>query len=357
MNTQPTNGKKQMLIFLGIAYALPFALGILMWIGYNRGIDLSAFPSAQMFYPAAGVMLAALITRKSDSLLPKRFFIGFLIFTGLMVLCSIASLMFPELGLGLYCQYLIMISAIVSWILLLTEKKEKRIAYGLKGGRWKAAVLVIVLYLVLYFARTAISYIISGEVQTMMGILQDSTTWLSLVLLFVNYFLVFTAFFGEEYGWRYYLQPVLQKKMGMVGGIMVLGIVWGLWHLPINFFYYTSPSVGIISLVGQLITCVTLGVFYGWAYLMTDNIWTVVILHFVNNNLVPIITGTYSADVLQNQSIAWGDLLFSAVINVVLFMGVIFTKYYRDHNLRLPTMDERSERVQQMSQESQTENI
>ena len=70
-------------------------------------------------------------------------------------------------------------------------------------------------------------------------------------------FLIFIAFLGEEYGWRYYLQPILQKKLGMVRGIFVLGIAWGVWHLPINFFYYTSPSLGIISVTGQLIICVT----------------------------------------------------------------------------------------------------
>jgi len=50
--------KRQILIFGGVAFALPFALGILMGFGYYRGIDLSVFPAAQMLYPAAGVMLA-----------------------------------------------------------------------------------------------------------------------------------------------------------------------------------------------------------------------------------------------------------------------------------------------------------
>ena len=39
--------------------------------------------------------------------------------------------------------------------------------------------------------------------------------WLNIAALPINYFFVFIAFFGEEYGWRYYLQPVLQKRFGL----------------------------------------------------------------------------------------------------------------------------------------------
>lgn len=341
MERQKNHEKAQMLIFLGVAFALPYMLGLLMWIGYTKELDVSVFPSAQMFYPASGAILAALITRKEDQLIPKRFFIGFLIFTFLLLVCTVASIIVPGVGWNAISQYLIIFGSIAAWILLLTEKKDKRIAYGLRGGRWKTAALIILLYLILYFGRTAIMYILSGQIQNMVELVQNPVSWLMLCTLPVNFFLIFIAFLGEEYGWRYYLQPILQKKLGMVRGIFVLGIAWGMWHLPINFFYYTSPSLGIISVTGQLIICVTLGIFYGWAYLKTDNIWTVVILHFINNNLVPIITGNYTEAVLQNQDVTWNDVIVSLVVNTLLFAGVIFSSYYRDNNRRLPTMDER----------------
>lgn len=357
MESQSNNLKKQMIIFIGVAFALPFALGILMSYGYNNDIDLTAFPSAQMFYPAAGAMLVSLIIRRKDPLIPKRFFIGFLISTLLMLLCSVISIIMPELPWSVYSSYLMILCSVICWILLLTEKKDKRIAYGLKGKSWKAAAFITLLYLLLYFARIAIAYIISNETQILIEIAQNPMTWITLITLPINYFLVFVAFFGEEYGWRYYLQPILQKKFGMVPGIFILGIVWGLWHLPINFFYYTSPSMGFISLANQLVTCITLGIFYGWAYLKTDNIWTVVILHFVNNNLVPLVSGNYSTDVLQNQQMSWSAVLFSIIVNSILFAGVIFTKYYKDYKRRLPTMDERSDLHQQSISQQNSTNI
>lgn len=342
MERQKNHGKIQMLIFLGVAFALPYILGILMGIGYAKELDVSVFPSAQMFYPASGAILAALITRKEDHLIPKRFFIGFLVFTFLLLICTVASIIVPKMSWNTISQYIMILGSIITGALLLTEKKEKRIAYGLRGGRWKMAALIILLYLILYFGRTGIMYIISGQMQKVVELIRNPVSWLMLFTLPINYFFIFIAFLGEEYGWRYYLQPVLQKKLGLVRGIFVLGIVWGMWHLPIDFFYYTSPSVGIISLTGQLITCITLGIFYGWAYLKTDNIWTVVILHFINNNLVPIITGNYTEKVLQNQEVTWNDVIISLVVNTLLFAGVIFSSYYRDNNRRLPTMDERA---------------
>ena len=126
----------------------------------------------------------------------------------------------------------------------------------------------------------------------------------------VNFILAFAAFFGEEYGWRYYLQPLLQKRFGLRKGVLILGVVWGLWHLPCDFFYYVTPDKGLIMTAAQIITCVTLGIFFAWAYMKTGNIWVPVILHYMNNNLAPVIANTYSADIFQNQEITWGMLPF-----------------------------------------------
>ena len=58
--------KKQLLIYVIIAYGITYVMGLLMWYSYGKGLDLSAFPNAQMLYPAAGVMMAYLITKKGD---------------------------------------------------------------------------------------------------------------------------------------------------------------------------------------------------------------------------------------------------------------------------------------------------
>ena len=66
--------KKQLLIYVIIAYGITYVMGLLMWYSYGKGLNLSAFPNAQMLYPAAGVMMAYLITKKGDKNLPTAFY-------------------------------------------------------------------------------------------------------------------------------------------------------------------------------------------------------------------------------------------------------------------------------------------
>lgn len=38
---------------------------------------------------------------------------------------------------------------------------------------------------------------------------------------------------GEELGWRGYALPVMAQGLGWRAASIVLGVVWGLWHLPL----------------------------------------------------------------------------------------------------------------------------
>ena len=71
--------KKRLLIYILVAYGVTYVMGLLMWYGNVKGMDVSAFPNAQMMYPAAGVALGFLLTRKGDKTVPKGFYICFLL--------------------------------------------------------------------------------------------------------------------------------------------------------------------------------------------------------------------------------------------------------------------------------------
>ena len=40
---------------------------------------------------------------------------------------------------------------------------------------------------------------------------------------------------GEEFGWRGFAYPRLERRLGPVVGSLILGAVWGLWHLGMLF--------------------------------------------------------------------------------------------------------------------------
>ena len=134
-------------------------------------------------------------------------------------------------------------------------------------------------------------------------------------------------------GIRYALsgeEAVLQERFGLRTGVLILGVVWGLWHLPCDFFYYVTPEKGLIMTATQIITCVSLGIFFAWAYRKTGNLWVPVILHYMNNNLAPVIANTYSADIFQNQEITWGMLPSSLVMNGLLFGFFLLSGVFRE---------------------------
>ena len=84
----PADTKRQLLIFILVAYGVTYAMGILTWYCNAVSAELSAFPNSQMYYPAAGVMLAYMITRRKDNMLPKWFFVCFTLLTVVMLLCA-----------------------------------------------------------------------------------------------------------------------------------------------------------------------------------------------------------------------------------------------------------------------------
>ena len=329
--------KKKLIIYIVIAYGITYLMGVLMWYGYTKGYDLGLFGTTQMMYPAAGIILALLVTNKGEKKLPVGFYAVTLIITIACLVLAIMSVVNPCDNFELYggitipiyeaiSQYCLIFGGIAALICLAIAGKAKRKNAGLSWHNWKQTILVIVVFIAIYFGRTVASTIISGFTEGVglqyfkewLQIFKNPYIWVSIITLPINAILVFLPFFGEEYGWRYYLQPVLQKKFGMRAGVIVLGIVWGLWHAPLDFFFYTTTT-GVQMLISQIITCVFIGIFFAYAYMKTQNIWSVVFLHFLNNNLIPIITGTLSADVIENQVIAWSDIPVLFVLNGLCF--------------------------------------
>jgi membrane protease YdiL (CAAX protease family) len=59
-----------------------------------------------------------------------------------------------------------------------------------------------------------------------------SISELPLILIIFLYIFIFTAI-GEEFGWRGFLQPMLQTRFSPFTTSLILGSIWALWHLPL----------------------------------------------------------------------------------------------------------------------------
>lgn len=67
---------------------------------------------------------------------------------------------------------------------------------------------------------------------------------------------------GEEFGWRGYALPSLQARMGWRVASLFLGLVWGVWHLPL--FYISDTVQAQMTLVLFLLSTVAMSVLFAW---------------------------------------------------------------------------------------------
>ncbi|MEV5595592.1 CPBP family intramembrane glutamic endopeptidase [Streptomyces sp. NPDC052496] len=63
---------------------------------------------------------------------------------------------------------------------------------------------------------------------------------------------------GEEIGWRCFLQPLLRTRLGPFAASVVVGLVWGLWHVQV----FTRHPVYAAAFV---VAAVSMSVVLGWA--------------------------------------------------------------------------------------------
>jgi membrane protease YdiL (CAAX protease family) len=95
---------------------------------------------------------------------------------------------------------------------------------------------------------------------------------------------------GEELAWRGYLQDIFIRKFGVIKGIVFLGIIWGLFHLPLNLAGYNYPETPILGgFLYMTITCISLGAVFGWARIKTKSVWSAAVAHAAYNVIITIL--------------------------------------------------------------------
>lgn len=91
----------------------------------------------------------------------------------------------------------------------------------------------------------------------------------------------------EELGWRGLMLPLLQRRMAPVWAGLLIGLVWGIWHLPAFFLSGTPQSAW--SLTPFLIGTAALGVIVTPLFNATGGslLWAAFFHFQVNNPLWP----------------------------------------------------------------------
>ncbi|MDC7226042.1 MAG: CPBP family intramembrane metalloprotease [Spirochaetales bacterium] len=123
---------------------------------------------------------------------------------------------------------------------------------------------------------------------------------------------------GEETGWRGFALPRLQRKYGALVASLGIGVIWGLWHLPL--FFIAGNFHQDISFTLFMIQEVALSIVMTWIY--NNSRGSLLLVHFfhaasnVTIGLLPVLPSNTGGD-MWVLYITVG-LLIVLSINIVL---------------------------------------
>jgi uncharacterized protein len=128
-----------------------------------------------------------------------------------------------------------------------------------------------------------------------------------------------TTGLAEEPGWRDFALPRLQERFGPLGGTLVLGPLWGVWHLPLFFSDWGNwPNWTWLTPVEFVATCVTFSIIMTWVFNRSgESLPIAMLLHTSVNNFFSI-AWSEMFPTLPIQATSHAFLLGSATIAIVL---------------------------------------
>lgn len=167
---------------------------------------------------------------------------------------------------------------------------------------------------VVAMAALGIHMVLGGEIPQF-----NDPRQLYLVIPILAYVL-FLSVLGEEMGWRGYALPRLQKKLNALAASLIIGVVWGIWHLP--QFWMKGNFHQEIPLSLFVMQSIALSVVMTWLYNSTQSLLIVHLFHAASNTtlgILPILPMDTGGE-LRPLWIAVG-LLWAVAIVIVIVHG------------------------------------
>lgn len=90
---------------------------------------------------------------------------------------------------------------------------------------------------------------------------------------------------GEEFAWRGFLLPALLRQRSPLGASLVLAVVSGLWHLPIDL-YAGFGVTGAGAVLVRIVFLIPVSILFTWFYLRSKGSVLIAILLHTSVNVV-----------------------------------------------------------------------
>ncbi|WP_297956158.1 CPBP family intramembrane glutamic endopeptidase [uncultured Ruminococcus sp.] len=199
-----------------------------------------------------------------------------------------------------------------------------------RNFRWY--LLAFALPLICFSASKLIPIIISGHSDWLSGFTFGNI--LAVILMLAAQSAVSSvSLLGEELGWRGYMNQKMEPLLGTVGTCLFGGVVWGLWHFPIDIANYLEGygtlSNSLETAFGRLILLVCFGVFLMWLTKKTNSVFPAVVAHFMfNMSQTALMSLLSQGNIPENADLGMIASVFEYVTMILLAVGFMTLLLY-----------------------------
>jgi CAAX protease family protein len=151
-------------------------------------------------------------------------------------------------------------------------------------------------------------------------------------------------FWGEEFGWRGYLQLRVASGRPLRAAV-VTGLIWGVYHYPVILVGFEGFEDVILGLLVFPITTVLLSIVFGWLRAKTGSVWATCLAHSATNGV--------GGSLLAYLYLGGGSFLLTSYVGIlgwlplgVFSLGLALARQLKrstpPHTERLASEDERA---------------
>lgn len=116
-----------------------------------------------------------------------------------------------------------------------------------------------------------------------------------LIVAPIAFILFFFSALTEEVGWMGYAFEPMRNRWGLIKSTLLLGLFWGLWHMPMYIFTFPNPEM----IIAQILGVIALRVLLVWLYSNTGNsVFIVILFHAMYNVCMSVIPVNFVGNML-----------------------------------------------------------
>ena len=293
--------------FLGLTFGLTWLLDLAIYLrGGLATPGMVILLQLQMLLPAFSAIVLGLLFFAESPLYRGRpagrerwFYYYFLLLTVVYVLGAAAAWLAPAPEtltlVGSITLLLAFLGLLVLVVLRFVAGREAMARVWLAWGNWRYWLLFGPAFVAYYALQAALNayFGLGGAHLAPLPAPPGISPEIILIVAAVQSVLLapilaIVIAFGEECGWRGYLQSEL-FKLGRVRGVLLLGVIWGAWHWPIILMGFNYPGHPLLGVLLMTLYTTGLAVVLGYAVLRSGSVLLAAYLHALNNQVAGFI--------------------------------------------------------------------